>query len=81
MVQQSLTVNLKKLTWGGSGCGCSATVFCAYIYPRLKNKNINKVLLVATGALMSPVSLGQGESIPAIAHAVIIENLEKKEGV
>lgn len=59
---------------GGSGCGCSATVFSAYIYPKLRKKEINKVLLVATGALMSPVSLGQGESIPAVAHAVVIEN-------
>ena len=42
-------------------------------------KEYNRILLVATGALMSPVSLGQGESIPAIAHAVIIENLEKEK--
>ena len=59
---------------GGSGCGCSATVFSSYVYPKLRSKEINKVLLVATGALMSPVSLGQGESIPAVAHAVVIEN-------
>jgi len=39
----------------------------------LTEKKINKVLLVATGALMSPVSLGQGESIPGVAHAVAIE--------
>ena len=59
---------------GGSGCGCSASVFCSYIYDKLEKKEINKVLLVATGALMSPVSLGQGESIPGIAHAICIEN-------
>lgn len=59
---------------GGSGCGCSASVFCSYIYDMLEKRQINKVLLVATGALMSPVSLGQGESIPSIAHAVSIEN-------
>lgn len=58
---------------GGSGCGCSASVFTAYIYPMLKEKKIRRVLLVATGALMSPVSLGQGESIPGVAHAVAIE--------
>ena len=62
---------------GGSGCGCSASVFAAYIYPKLRTKEINRVLLVATGALMSPVSLGQGESIPGIAHAVVIENVEE----
>lgn len=59
---------------GGSGCGCCASVFSGYIYELLKTKKINKVLLVATGALMSPVSLGQGESIPSIAHAIAIEN-------
>lgn len=59
---------------GGSGCGCSATVFCGYIYPKLLKKEINKVLFIATGALMSPVSLEQGESIPGIAHAIAIEN-------
>lgn len=59
---------------GGSGCGCSASVFTGYIYTLLKTNQINKVLLIATGALMSPVSLGQGESIPGIAHAVAIEN-------
>ena len=64
----------QKTNMGGSGCGCSASVFCGYIFKRLKNKEINKVLLVATGALMSPVSLGQKESIPSIAHAVAIEN-------
>ena len=59
---------------GGSGCGCCASVFSGYIYELLKTKKINKVLLVATGALMSPTSLGQGESIPSIAHAIAIEN-------
>ena len=61
---------------GASGCGCSASVFCGYIYPLLKKRQINKVLFLATGALMSPISLGQGESIPGIAHAFVIENLE-----
>ena len=59
---------------GGSGCGCCASVFSGYIYELLKTKKVNKVLLVATGALMSPTSLGQGESIPSIAHAIAIEN-------
>lgn len=59
---------------GGSGCGCCASVFCGYIYKLLKDRKINKVLVIATGALMSPVSLGQGESIPGIAHAIAIEN-------
>lgn len=61
---------------GGSGCGCCASVFSSFIYNKLRTKEINKVLLVATGALMSPVSLGQGESIPGIAHAIAIENVD-----
>lgn len=60
---------------GGSGCGAIASVFSSYIYSKLLDKEINKVLIVATGALMSPISLGQGESIPGIAHAVSIENM------
>ncbi|WFD09435.1 stage V sporulation protein AD [Tepidibacter hydrothermalis] len=59
---------------GGSGCGCSASVFNGYIYKKLKKKEINKVMLVSTGALMSPTSTLQKQSIPSIAHAVIIEN-------
>ena len=59
---------------GGSGCGCIASVFSSYLYQKLQNKEFNKILLVATGALMSPISSGQGETIPSIAHAVAIEN-------
>ena len=51
-----------------------ASVFSGYFYEQLKTKKLNKVLVVATGALMSPVSSMQGESIPSIAHAVAIEN-------
>ncbi len=59
---------------GGSGCGCISSVFSAYFFKKLKEKEINKILLVATGALMSPVSSMQGETIPSIAHAISIEN-------
>lgn len=59
---------------GGSGCGCSATVFSGYIYKKLMKKEFNKVMLVATGALLSPTSTLQKQSIPCVAHAVIIEN-------
>lgn len=58
---------------GGSGCGCSAVVFCGYIYDSIKKGSLNRVLLVSTGALLSPTSSQQGESIPGIAHAVTIE--------
>ena len=60
---------------GGSGAGCSAVVFNSYIFDKLKRKEINRVLLCATGALLSTVSSGQGESIPCISHAVAIENI------
>jgi stage V sporulation protein AD len=60
---------------GGSGAGCSAVVFGSYILDKLKKGNLNRVLLIATGALLSTVSSGQGESIPCISHAVAIENI------
>lgn len=59
---------------GGSGCGCCGSVFCGYVYRELKRHNLKKVLVMATGALMNPMIVEQGESIPAIAHAVVIEN-------
>jgi stage V sporulation protein AD len=58
---------------GGSGCGCIASVFSGYIYKQLLEKKYQKVLLVATGALMNSLSSQQGESIPGIAHAISIE--------
>ena len=60
---------------GGSGAGCSAVVFGSYIFDKLKRRELNRVLLCATGALLSTVSSGQGESIPCISHAVAIENV------
>lgn len=60
---------------GGSGCGCSAVVFCGYFYNMLKSNKIKRMLLVSTGALLSTTSSQQGESIPCIAHAVTIERL------
>lgn len=61
---------------GGSGCGCCGSVFCGYFMKQLKEKKLNRILLVATGALMSTTSSGQGLTIPGIAHAVAIENTE-----
>ena len=60
---------------GGSDAGCSAVVFNSYIFEKLKRRELNRVLLAATGALLSTVSSGQGESIPCICHAVAIENV------
>ena len=58
---------------GGSGCACCASVFSGYLYKKLKEKKLNKILLIATGALTNSTTSKQGESIPGIAHAVSIE--------
>lgn len=58
---------------GGSGCGCSAVTLCAKILPRLMDGTWRRVLFVPTGALLSTVSYNEGQSIPGIAHAVILE--------
>ena len=57
---------------GGSGCACSASVFSAYFYEKLKKGELKRVLFIPTGALMSPTSVQQGESIAGIAHGVMI---------
>ena len=62
---------------GGSGCGCSASVLTAYLLPEIKKGRLNDILFIATGALMSPTTTQQGESIPGIAHLVHISS--KKE--
>lgn len=58
---------------GGSGCGCIASIFTGYFYKQLVEKKLKKILIVPTGALMSPGSTQQGNTIPGIAHAVCIE--------
>lgn len=57
---------------GGSGAGCSAVVLNGWLLSQIKNGTFNRVLFIATGALLSPTSTQQGESIPGIAHAVTI---------
>ncbi len=64
---------------GGSGCGCSASVLCGHILPKMVRGEINRILFCATGALLSPTTTLQGESIPCICCAVAIEN--KKPGL
>ena len=59
---------------GGSGCGCSASVLCSTILNKLSSKEMNNILFIATGDLMSPTSSQQGESIPSIAHLVNIKS-------
>lgn len=57
---------------GGSGCGCSAVVLAAYILPRMQAGELRDVLVMSTGALMSPSSVQQGNTIPGIGHLVHI---------
>lgn len=59
---------------GGSGCGCAATTLAAYILPRLIRGEWKRVLFIPTGALLSKVSFNEGQSIPGIAHAVVLEH-------
>ncbi len=58
---------------GASGCACAAVTTYGHLFNRMRNGEINKILLIATGALLSPISYQQKESIPSIAHAVSIE--------
>jgi Stage V sporulation protein AD (SpoVAD). len=62
----------KDIGAGGSGCGCSALTLCAHILPKLKQGKLRRILFCATGALMSPLTVQQGESIPSVCHAVEI---------
>ncbi len=57
---------------GGSGAGCSAGVLCGHILPRLLSGEWRRVVFAGTGALHSPTTLNQGESIPGICHAVVL---------
>lgn len=70
-----LTVYSKeqKTVCGGSGCGCCSVVLASHILPLLECGRLSRVLFTATGALLSPLSVLQGESIPAIAHAAVLE--------
>ena len=61
----------------GSGCGCSAVMLSSHILPELERGTVKRVLFLSTGALMSPLSACQGESIPGIAHAVSLVHVEE----
>ena len=58
---------------GGSGCGCSAAVLAGHILRAMEDGVWERVLFAATGALMSPTSSQQGESIPGVCHALVLE--------
>lgn len=60
---------------GGSGCGCAAVVLAAYILPRVAAGEWKRILFVPTGALLSKASFNEGDSVPGIAHGVVIEHI------
>lgn len=68
----------QSVLMGGSGCGCSASVLNSYILNKVRAGEYKKVLFIATGALLSSTSTQQGDTIPGIAHAVVIEHFEEK---
>ena len=63
---------------GGSGCCCSASVLCGYLLRGMREGKWNRIIFAPTGALLSPTTTFQGESIPGICHAVVFSN--HKEG-
>ena len=65
--------NQKEVNAGGSGPVCCPLVCYSSIIPMLKSKKINRVLIVATGALFSPTNVFQHKNINSISHAVVLE--------
>ena len=63
---------------GGSGCGCSAVTFCSYILPKIQDGTWKRILFLPTGALLSQISFNEGQSVPGIAHGVVIERAERR---
>jgi stage V sporulation protein AD len=66
-------LNQQEVFQGGSGCACSGLVTMGHLYPMLKEKKYKRVLVVATGALLSPILTFQKETIPCVAHAISLE--------
>ena len=81
-----LSMILPVVTWvikgpsalSGSGCGCSASVLCGYLLRGMREGRWQRMIFAPTGALLSPTTTFQGESIPGICHAVVFSN--HKEG-
>ena len=66
--------NTQDTHCGGSGCGCAAVVLGGYVLPRLQAGALRRILFMATGAMMSPDSIKQGQSIPGVAHLLCLES-------
>ncbi len=70
---QIIFSNSQKAFMGGSGCGCSASVFNSYVFSKLTDGSYKKIIMMSTGALLSTTSSFQGETIPGVAHAIVVE--------
>ena len=66
----------QKTLCGASGCGCAATVFNSYIMKKLQDGQYKRVLFMPTGALLSTTATQQGESVPGVCHAIVVESYE-----
>ena len=71
-------IDAQDMHCGGSGCGCSASVFCGYLLRGMREGRWQRIIFAPTGALLSPTSTFQGESIPGICHALVLSS--RKEG-
>lgn len=63
---------------GGSGCGCSAVVLASYFLPMLERGELHDIIVMGTGAMMSPSSIQQGQAIPSVAHLIRITSDAKR---
>ena len=61
---------------GGSGCGCSAVTLSGHYLKELQRGRMKRILFVPTGALLSTVSFNEGQTVPGIAHGVVLEHVE-----
>lgn len=74
--QMMFSINQQSLM-GGSGCGCSASILNSVIINQMKKGVYNKILFMATGALLSTTSSQQGDTLPAVSHAIVLENMKE----
>lgn len=66
---------------GASGAGCAASVLCSYIIPSMREEKLRRALFIPTGALLSPTTVQQGESIPCICHLIHLSTTPEQEGL
>ena len=62
-----------------AGGGCAGSLFCGHFYRQLETGTFRRILFAATGALLSPMLIQQGESIPSISHLVEVQGIVSRE--